>query len=1082
MLSTSVSQFQVAVATLALAYEAMVLLDQRCRESKLALTDVQRQDMKDTITRMRGTVKRSSRALSKSANVCYSALLMQVTAIEVTELALPDKQAGMKMAKAGLKMALGAIKLAVTMTPNKELLEGIQSAGKLGLEAYRRKHAAVLASQLGCMATLTAYFRQQPVTSDHGAFKETIRARYAIIDGPEASVIRWEGVASFCCMLAEIMLSVGTPAHESESTAADGSATLSEELLLWLWEGDVEGLSQRQQLKAAHSGDIPEENEPHSAYHFGGLSRMLSFGEEKPEVNSPLYALAMWASEITTTDLQDWLKTGLRNFLYQCEEQCISRLKKFVQELERRQAQVLKPTTSDDIAKSAGTAVDVLEKISCCLKAPLSFLRHGKGILENFATLNAASFLKAKFLKVVRYPLDLLQQFLQKRLVNCEKTFEDCVLKFIEAEEDAVDNAARRVVAARSAIRSFVDDLRSNMRRLGVVLSDANCAQFKMLGDECVTNRLLDHDVWREFLSSFEEILKDLKEVEAALKTLACGLEDSSLEKDPGAFVHRVQEMIQELELDAKIEKKIEKLRSEVDLKVNDLVDKIMEKAEKNEIWKEIMTVQDIVAQVASLVGDLEECLKASSGKVEGLVRALQTNSAPISTARNSIVNATPTKAAATRPTRKKTKARPVANLTAEQLSQVRKISENLQALLEVEPVHFNADLSKCQDVIKQMTAGAKGAMDRAFQQLTDAAHDELEALANEAAGLVEGVIGDFDLDELDATGVAGFMQSIGSMANERMAERKAKREQWRARSIAILSARRVAVGVQGIVKNRILAALTRRQIAESNKGCLEIFKADQSLPVGLNAALTVNESAEMSSKPDRKDADAVQSYMMDQMDKQMQMLMQLAGSNSSGGQLSVDAALAGSKLSSDEDDDTTAARDAWLQNEADVADDVQGRIDAVSSAFEVAEKESDPLEKQAQLVLCRKQQQALKQSAETCSAISEKHGVEVEFLEGMQAQLANMDAKLDNLQKDVTAIREDLKRLVGRPVLEVYEEWRERQLAKSRRLQSGVYIESEVVKAGPQVIFFIMVISLVWVSLTIFSFNFFCSEQLQGG
>ena len=156
------------------------------------------------------------------------------------------------------------------------------------------------------------------------------------------------------------------------------------------------------------------------------------------------------------------------------------------------------------------------------------------------------------------------------------------------------------------------------------------------------------------------------------------------------------------------------------------------------------------------------------------------------------------------------------------------------------------------------------------------------------------------------------------------------------------------------------------------------------------------------------------------------------------------------------------------------MADDVQGRIDAVSCAFEVAEKESDPLEKQAQLVLCRKQQQALKQSAETCSTISEKHGVEVEFLEGMQAQLANMDAKLDNLQKDVTAIREDLKRLVGRPVLEVYEEWRERQLAKSRRLQSGVYIESEVVKAGPQVIFFIMVISLVWVSLTIFSFNFF--------
>ena len=59
------------------------------------------------------------------------ALLMQVTATEVTELALPDKQAGMKMAKA-LGKWLGAIKLAVTMTPNKELLEGIQSAENWG--------------------------------------------------------------------------------------------------------------------------------------------------------------------------------------------------------------------------------------------------------------------------------------------------------------------------------------------------------------------------------------------------------------------------------------------------------------------------------------------------------------------------------------------------------------------------------------------------------------------------------------------------------------------------------------------------------------------------------------------------------------------------------------------------------------------------------------------------------------------------------------------------------------------------------------------------------------------------------------
>ena len=53
---------------------------------------------------------------------------------------------------------------------------------------------------------------------------------------------------------------------------------------------------------------------------------MLSFGEEKPEVNSPLYT-AIWASEITTTDLQDWLKTGLRNFLINVKSSALADLK-----------------------------------------------------------------------------------------------------------------------------------------------------------------------------------------------------------------------------------------------------------------------------------------------------------------------------------------------------------------------------------------------------------------------------------------------------------------------------------------------------------------------------------------------------------------------------------------------------------------------------------------------------------------------------------------------------------------------------------------------------------------------------------
>ena len=229
-----------------------------------------------TITRMRGTVKRSSRALSKSANVCYSALLMQVTAIEVTELALPDKQAGMKMAKAGLKMALGAIKLAVTMTPNKELLEGIQSAGKLGLEAYRR-HAAVLASQLGCMATLmhiSGSSQSHQIMAPSGNNSSSLRhnrrpwgicyplGRSGIIL-PYVSGDYAERRHSRARIRKYGRRRLGNPGRAAPVALGGRCEGLS--------APTVEGCA-----LGGHSG----ENEPHCAYHFGGLSRMLSFGEE----------------------------------------------------------------------------------------------------------------------------------------------------------------------------------------------------------------------------------------------------------------------------------------------------------------------------------------------------------------------------------------------------------------------------------------------------------------------------------------------------------------------------------------------------------------------------------------------------------------------------------------------------------------------------------------------------------------------------------------------------------------------------------------------------------------------------------
>ena len=50
-----------------------------------------------------------------------------------------------------------------------------------------------------------------------------------------------------------------------------------------------------------------------------------------------------------------------------------------------------------------------------------------------------------------------------------------------------------------------------------------------------------------------------------------------------------------------------------------------------------------------------------------------------------------------------------------------------------------------------------------------------------------------------------------------------------------------------------------------------------------------------------------------------------------------------------------------------------------------------------------------------------------LEFVDGIKSQLIDMDEKLDALGSAVGAMHEDVKRLAGRPVLEVYREWCER-------------------------------------------------------
>ena len=140
-----------------------------------------------------------------------------------------------------------------------------------------------------------------------------------------------------------------------------------------------------------------------------------------------------------------------------------------------------------------------------------------------------------------------------------------------------------------------------------------------------------------------------------------------------------------------------------------------------------------------------------------------------------------------------------------------------------------------------------------------------------------------------------------------------------------------------------------------------------------------------------------------------------------------------------------------WLEHEAKIVEDIKLKMEALEALREEAEKEANVLKKQELLVRCRKEQAILEAASTNISDVGKKLDMVIKFLGTMCSRLAEMDGKLAAIQDEVTALHEDMRRLTGKPVLDVYEEWRQRLLEEAKCVQKGVYIESEVVRAGPK-------------------------------
>ncbi|KAK3264708.1 hypothetical protein CYMTET_26569 [Cymbomonas tetramitiformis] len=143
--------------------------------------------------------------------------------------------------------------------------------------------------------------------------------------------------------------------------------------------------------------------------------------------------------------------------------------------------------------------------------------------------------------------------------------------------------------------------------------------------------------------------------------------------------------------------------------------------------------------------------------------------------------------------------------------------------------------------------------------------------------------------------------------------------------------------------------------------------------------------------------------------------------------------------------------REAWSTTQDEVKQEVEARLRSLAERQREADQATDVLRKQELLVQCREEHAALAQAARNVHDLGTALGVLVGFLSGMDAKLDGLSQNLDELQAGVRVLGADLKRLVGRPVLEELGEQRDRRRLERCRLREVVYIPAQGVRANEE-------------------------------
>jgi hypothetical protein len=124
--------------------------------------------------------------------------------------------------------------------------------------------------------------------------------------------------------------------------------------------------------------------------------------------------------------------------------------------------------------------------------------------------------------------------------------------------------------------------------------------------------------------------------------------------------------------------------------------------------------------------------------------------------------------------------------------------------------------------------------------------------------------------------------------------------------------------------------------------------------------------------------------------------------------------------------------------SQAGIANEILERVKQLELAQARAQEEMDPVEKSKLLLKCRQEHATLRQMSRNIEDVSKKLDVVIEFMGNLNSTLLVLDEKLDAILDAVGAMREDLRRLTGKPVLEVFAERKADLLERSTKV-SGV-------------------------------------------